>query len=78
MGTGDRLRSAGAVYPPHRHATAKPLVFLAGSMAVTAAGRTYHCAAGDELDIAGKVEPAAVVGTDGCTFGWSERMREIG
>ena len=68
----------GAIYPPHRHATAILLVFLAGDMTVTIAGRTYHCVAEDELVIAGEVEHAAVVGADGCTCGWSEQMREPG
>jgi gentisate 1,2-dioxygenase len=66
----------GFVYPAHRHPQAKLLAFLAGGMEVTAGGRTYRCAAGDKLVIPGSVEHAARVGPDGCTFYWSEQMRD--
>jgi quercetin dioxygenase-like cupin family protein len=65
----------GFVYPPHRHPQAKLLAFLAGTMEVTVEGRTYRCAAGDKLVIPGNLEHAAVVGPEGCTFFWSEQLR---
>lgn len=65
----------GAVYPPHRHAETKLLVFLRGSMEVHAGGTTYHCVAGDKLIIPGSLEHAALVGPDGYTFFWSEQLR---
>jgi quercetin dioxygenase-like cupin family protein len=67
----------GAVYPPHRHAETKRLAFLAGSMEVRVGDETYRCLPGDRLVIAGDTEHAAVVGPDGCTFFWSEQMRDV-
>ena len=62
----------GAVYPPHRHPEAKLLAFLAGSMEVQVAGRAYRCRPGDKLEHAARVGPA------GCTFVWSEQVRDLG
>ena len=66
----------GAVYRRHRHPEAKLLAFLAGSMNVTIAGKTYGCGPGDKLAIPGNVEHAAIVGPTGCTYLWSEQIRE--
>jgi len=66
----------GAVYPLHRHAETKLLAFLAGSMEVHTGGKTYHCQAGDKLVIPGHAKHSAVVGPQGCTFYWSEQLRE--
>jgi quercetin dioxygenase-like cupin family protein len=68
----------GAVYPPHRHPETKLLAFLAGSMDVRVAGCAYRCGPGDKLVIPGGVEHAALVGPDGCTFVWSEQVRNPG
>jgi anti-sigma factor ChrR (cupin superfamily) len=65
----------GAIYPPHRHAAAKLLVFLSGEMRVEAGNAIYKCQPGDQLVIPGDVEHAAWVGPDGCRFFWSEQMR---
>jgi len=67
----------GAVYPPHHHAEAKLLAFLAGSMEVKVGGAVYRCLPGDKLIIPGGVEHAALVGPEGCVFFWSEQLREV-
>ena len=64
----------GHVYPSHRHATTKLLVFLKGSMEVEVAGQKYSCRSGDKLIIPGNVEHAALVGPEGCLFFWSEKL----
>lgn len=68
----------GFIYPTHRHATAKLLVVLHGTMEVIAGGRRFDGRPGDALVIPGNVEHAAVVGPEGCAFLWSEQLREIG
>ena len=67
----------GFVYPPHQHPETKLLAFLDGSMEVTVEDRTYRCAAGDKLVIPGMLEHAATVGAEGCTFFWSEQLRNV-
>lgn len=64
----------GHLYPRHRHATTKLLVFLRGAMDVEVAGESYRCSAGDKLLIPGNVEHSAVVGPEGCLFFWSEKL----
>jgi len=64
----------GHVYPPHRHATTKLLVFLKGSMEVEVTGQKYSCRPGDKLVIPGNFEHSAVVGPEGCLFFWSEKL----
>jgi quercetin dioxygenase-like cupin family protein len=64
----------GHVYPPHRHPATKLVVFLKGSMEVEVAGQKYSCLPGDKLIIPGNVEHAAVVGSAGCSFFWSEKL----
>jgi len=66
--------SPGHVYPSHRHATTKLLVFLKGSMEVEVAGQKYSCRPGDKLVIPGNVEHSALVGPEGCLFFWSEKL----
>ena len=66
----------GTVYPPHRHPEAKLLAFLTGSMEVRIDGQTFRCAPGDKLVISGDVEHVAVVGPAGCTYLWSEQVRD--
>lgn len=64
----------GHFYPSHHHLATKLLVFLKGSMEVEVAGQKYRCLPGDKLIIPGDVEHAAVVGKDGCSFFWSEKL----
>ena len=64
----------GSIYHPHTHPETKLLAFLKGSMEVKAGGKEYHCQPGDKLIIPGKVKHSAVVGKQGCTFFWSERL----
>ncbi len=65
---------ANYVYRPHQHPETKLLVFLSGSMRVTVAGKSYECEPGDKLIIPGNTVHEAVVGPDGCTFFWSEKV----
>ena len=65
----------GYVYPLHAHAETKLLAIVRGSMEVRVAGNVYRCLPGDQVIIPGGVEHAALVGPEGCTFYWSERMR---
>ena len=64
----------GHVYPAHRHAETKLLVFLKGKMAVKVDGKSYECRAGDRLIIQGNVEHSAWVGPEGCVFLWAEKV----
>jgi|SRR5215216_7289764 len=66
---------AGYIYTPHHHAEAKLIVVLEGEMEVTLAGTGLRCRPGDELTIPGGMEHAAVMGPDGCSYFWSERLR---
>jgi mannose-6-phosphate isomerase-like protein (cupin superfamily) len=68
--------ASGTVYPEHAHAADKLLVFVSGSMEVEAGGQRFDCQPGDRLVIAGSTPHAAWVGQDGCTFFWSEQVRE--
>jgi mannose-6-phosphate isomerase-like protein (cupin superfamily) len=67
---------SGTVYPPHRHAETKLLAFIRGSMEVRVGDQIYRCLAGDKLVIPGGTKHAAVAGPEGCTFFWSEQLRE--
>lgn len=64
----------GDVYPQHSHPETKLLVFLSGSIEVTVNNKSFHCEAGDKLIIAGDAPHDAVVGQNGCTFYWSEKI----
>lgn len=64
----------GTVYPRHTHPETKLLAFVSGKMAVSVGQETYQCSAGDRLIIPGHVAHAAVVGPEGCTFFWSEKL----
>ena len=64
----------GRVYSPHTHPETKLLAFLSGSMEVKVADKTHRCKAGDKVIIDGNVEHSAVVGPEGCTFFWSEKL----
>ncbi|MDE2026532.1 MAG: AraC family ligand binding domain-containing protein [Patescibacteria group bacterium] len=64
----------GYEYSLHKHPETKLLVFLKGSMDVTTQNKTYHCIVGDKLIIPSNTLHRAVVGKDGCTFFWSEKL----
>ncbi len=66
--------TAGFVYHLHKHPETKVLAFLTGSMEVITEGKTYHCIAGDKLIISGNTLHEGVVGKDGCSFFWSEKI----
>lgn len=68
----------GAVYPRHRHAAAKLLVFLDGEMEVRAGGDLFSCQPGDRLIIPGLMEHEAKAGLEGCRYFWSEQIRGVG
>ena len=59
---------AGAVYEPHKNPTDLLLVFLQGSSEVRVGDKTFHCEAGDRLQIPGSVEHSAKVGQDGVVY----------
>lgn len=65
---------AGYIYPLHKHIETKLLVFLDGDMQVQVGGDTFYCSKGDRLMIPGTIPHSAVVGKNGCTFFWSEKM----
>lgn len=66
----------GYEYLPHQHVTSKLLVFLDGIMEVEAAGQRFTSSPGDRLEIPGSTVHSARVGAAGCTYYWSEQVRE--
>jgi mannose-6-phosphate isomerase-like protein (cupin superfamily) len=66
----------GFRYPPHRHAATKLLAVLTGSMTVETGGRSHALRPGDRLIVPSQQEHEALVGPEGCTFLWSEQIRE--
>lgn len=62
------------IYFPHTHPETKLLAILDGSMEVKTGGNKYTLEKGDELIIPGNQKHEAVVGNDGCTFFWSEKL----
>jgi quercetin dioxygenase-like cupin family protein len=64
----------GKIYAQHEHPTTKLLAFLSGSMKVTVWEDTYDCGPGDKILIPGSAEHSAIVGDEGCTFFWAERL----
>lgn len=67
---------AGHVYPPHIHPETKLIAVIHGSIEVKVGDDLYRCMAGDKLVVPGGQEHMAVVGPEGCTFLWSEQLRE--
>lgn len=65
---------AGFVYKPHTHPETKYLVFLSGSMDVTVNNQVFKCSQGDKLIVPGNTKHSAIVGQDGCSFFWSEKV----
>ena len=64
----------GYKYSEHQHKETKILGLLEGSMEITVNSETFTCFAGDKLVIQGNTPHAAVVGKDGCTFFWAEKV----
>lgn len=64
-------------YFEHTHAETKVLAFLEGEMIVKVGDETFKCKAGDKLVIAPNTPHSAVVGSNGCTFFWSEKLLEV-
>lgn len=67
---------AGKLYTSHAHPTIKLLVFLAGDMTVKVEDQQIECQTGDKLIIDANLTHSAVVGPDGCTFFWSEKISD--
>lgn len=65
---------AGYIYQPHKHNETKLLVFLDGEMEVMVDGKKFICQKGDELIIPSDKTHSAIVGDNGCTFFWSEKL----
>lgn len=55
-------------YDNHRNTYEIVLAFLDGSADITVGNQTFHCSAGDRLEIAGLVPHSARVGPDGCVY----------
>ncbi|MCH7640784.1 cupin domain-containing protein [Patescibacteria group bacterium] len=64
----------GRIYSRHTHPETKLLAFLEGSMEVRVGDETFQCKAGDKVIVDGNVKHSAVVGPEGCTFFWSEKL----
>lgn len=64
----------GRVYSPHTHPETKLLAILDGSMDVKTGGEKFTLKKGDQLIIPGRKKHSAIVGKDGCTFFWSEKL----
>ncbi len=64
----------GFVYTPHTHPETKLLAFLEGSMNVKVGDESFVCQKGDKLIITGNVKHSAMVGKEGCSFFWSEKL----
>lgn len=62
------------IYEQHQHPETKYLVCLEGSMKVTVNGKTYDFKPGDKLMIPGNTKHSGVVGKNGCSFLWSEKI----
>jgi len=58
----------GAIYEPHKNPTDMLLVFIAGSADVTIGDKTYHCRAGDRLEIPGHIKHSALIGEQGVVY----------
>lgn len=66
--------SPNFVYTPHNHPETKLLAILSGSMSAKVAKKKFVLNPGDQLIISGNVIHSATVGSEGCTFFWSEKM----
>lgn len=65
---------AGFIYPEHKHPETKLLAFLKGDMDILVDNQQFTCAAGDKLIIPGNIKHSAIVGRDGCSFFWAEKL----
>ena len=57
-----------AIYDCHKNAYDLVLAFLSGSAEIKIGDQTYHCAAGDRLNIPGVAPHSAVVGAEGVVY----------
>lgn len=64
----------GYTYPLHSHEETKLLGIITGDMEVVAGGQIYKCGPYDKLVIEKNVAHSAVVGPQGCTFLWAEKI----
>ena len=61
-------------YESHSHPQAKLIAVLGGSIYVKVEGKNFHCTEGDKILIEPNKEHSAVVGENGCTFLWAEKL----
>lgn len=66
--------SPNYVYSPHTHPETKLLAIVDGRMDVKVEGDSYILQPGDRLMIEGNIEHSAVVGSEGCSFYWAEKV----
>lgn len=65
---------ANFVYEQHQHKETKLLVCLEGSMQITVEGKSFSFEPGDKLIIHSNTPHAAIVGSKGCLYFWSEKI----
>lgn len=68
------IHAPGDIYEPHRHPEEKLLAILAGSLKLRIGHQWTTVLVGDKVIIPGNVLHEAIVGKNGSTFFWSERM----
>ncbi|HUQ84801.1 MAG TPA: cupin domain-containing protein [Candidatus Limnocylindrales bacterium] len=68
------INKPGFVYSEHKHPETKLLVFLEGNVKVIVDGEKYHCLPGDKLIVPANTTHSAIVGGEGCSFFWSEKI----
>lgn len=68
------VNSPGDIYSQHSHPETKLLAILKGSMVVKVEEQTYMLKSGDKLVIPSEMTHSAVVGEEGCTFFWAEKL----
>ncbi len=61
-------------YSSHVHPEQKLIVVISGSMKIIVEGEEFICEPGDKIVIAPYLEHFAVIGRQGCTFFWSEKL----
>lgn len=69
--------SPGDIYEPHQHSETALIAYLVGSMKVKVGDKNYICRKGDKLFIPGNTIHSAVVGKEGCTFFWDEKLMKL-
>lgn len=68
--------SPNYIYSRHKHKETKLLVGLSGSMNIKVGEKEFTLASGDKLVVPGNIYHSAIVGKEGCSFFWSEKLLE--